>query len=233
MIKEKPKGTSLALGKSIETSSFYEQAKALNIRFNAKAASEDTNLSTVLLAAAGIEQFLSSKSRSMPSDDALKRIEEEVHGYCPHLSKERINHQSVTDNDIFRLVQALTTSVGPVLQCSEAEITRRKSVDSDIASPGAMRQSKTLSNNVMDAAHEMHDKIKLSTSGDQLSSLGIILSSITTICTNSDLFEVPKSVLMISLLNMINEIATEELAKNNPLNRFAEIASKRINSKEN
>lgn len=215
---KKPLGLSIPLGPDIEDSSLHEHASKLNIRFNSKQASKDPNLSLMLLVSSGLEQFLSSDYREPIDDASMERIVREVQSYSPHTTKEKLKRQAVGSNDILRIVQALTASVSPVLQCSEADILRSKSVKNDTDSVMAKEQSKYLGRSVYELAKSAYQKSSESENG--LSSLGIVLSLITTICTSSRSLGVSRDVLAIALLSMVQDIVTEDLQETNPLRSF-------------
>lgn len=218
-----PLGLSIALGKDIEGSDLYKFADHLNVRYNVKQASKDPNLSLMLLTSSGIEQFLSSGNREKVEDGAMERIIKDVQSYSPHTPEEKLKRQAVSSNDIMRISQALFASVSPVFQCSDAEVIRSQSVENDKCFV-AQEQSKYLSKSVFEMAKSEY--LKSSESDEGLSSLGIVLSSIASICAGSRAVGVSRDVLAIALINMLQEIVSEELAETNPINQVAKAFNK-------
>lgn len=170
------------------------------------------------------EQFIDSPVKQHLNHETNEKIFNLLNIDTPHLKKEQVYKQSVNSNELLRVIQAVLTATAPVLMCSEAEVDRYNSCVNDRTNAKAKEQSYFLGRQAMDSAIEMKSECDNSTDG--LSNLGIVLSSIMTICLGSSVsLGVPRETLVMGLLEIIRELVNTELKDTNPLDKLVKTFS--------
>lgn len=212
-------GLNVALGNISSDSEIAIIASDINVRVNKTKSNQHQNESLLIMVSAAVEQFIDTPLKNQLEPEVIEKIFNVLSRDNPALNKQQVNRQSVDSNELLRVLQGTLAAITPVLMCSEAEVERLESAISDGTSAKAKEQSYFLGRQAMDSA--IKTKTECDINGDGLTDIGIVLSSISTLCLGSSSIGVSRETLVLGLLEIVKELVDDEIKATNPLKRLA------------